>query len=241
LSDKFANEGKSKWRIEQSNITYAAMVDAMDQAVGKVIKGLKDQGLYENTIIVFFSDNGGLSTAEGHPTTNLPLRAGKGWLYEGGIREPLIARWPGVTPAGADNATRVTSPDFFPTLVEAAGVSVEKAPDRDGRSFLSALKGQAVDDTRPLFWHYPHYGNQGGAPGAAMLEGNWKLIEWLDDGRVELFDLGKDESEKTNLAATEPTRVQAMQTRLHAWQKEVGAQPSTPNPAYDPAKPNGRR
>jgi arylsulfatase A-like enzyme len=219
---------------------YAGMIEAMDLAVGKVLAGIDELGLRENTVVVFTSDNGGLSTSEGWPTSNLPLRGGKGWMYEGGIREPLLVRWPGVSRPGSVVSTPVSSPDFFPTFLEAAGVAPASGQVLDGRSLAPALRGE-LEPERPLFWHYPHYGNQGGAPAAAVRRGDWKLIEWQEDNRVELFNLAADLGEKTDLAAREPARVDRLRAELHAWQRDVGAKFPIPNPTYDSAKPSGRR
>ncbi|MEW6305491.1 MAG: sulfatase, partial [Verrucomicrobiota bacterium] len=238
LEAKFGREGERDVRLVQEHAVYAGMVEAMDLAVGKVLKKLDDLGLAKNTIVFFTSDNGGLSTSEGSPTSNLPLRAGKGWLYEGGIREPLIVRWPGVVKAGSVIDAPVISPDFYPTILEATGAKARAK--LDGVSLVSLLKGGAAPKERGLFWHYPHYGNQGGAPGAAIRRGDWKLIEWFEEGRVELFNVARDIGEKNDLAAAEPARVKQLRAELRAWQKEVGAKFSTPNTKYDPAKPSGR-
>jgi len=218
---------------------YAAMVEAMDLAVGKVLAKLDELGLRENTLVIFTSDNGGLSTSEGWPTSNFPLRGGKGWMYEGGIREPLIVRWPAVVKAGRVVSTPVSSPDFFPTLLEVAQSKAPPGQMLDGVSLLPVFKGGTLPE-RALFWHYPHYGNQGGAPGAAIRRGDWKLIEWLEDGRAELFNLAQDLGEKNDLAAKEPQRVAKLREELHAWQKQVGAKFPIANPNYDTAKPSGR-
>ena len=241
VTDRFGVEGSRQVRLSQDHAVYAGMVEAMDAAVGKVLQTLDTLGLATNTLVLFTSDNGGLSTSEGLPTSNEPLRAGKGWLYEGGIREPLIIRWPGVVPAGAVRDTPVSSPDFYPTLLEAAGLPPRPEQHRDGRSFLVALKTGKPEGGRNLFWHYPHYGNQGGAPGAAILDGDWKLIEWFEEVRVELFNLKDDPSERRDLSAEQPERVRALRGKLLAWQKEVGALRTKPNPDYDPSKPDGRR
>jgi arylsulfatase A len=219
---------------------FAAMTAYMDKMVGRLVAKLDELGLRENTLVVFTSDNGGLSTSEGWPTSNLPLRGGKGWMYEGGIREPLIVRWPGVTRPGSVIATPVSSPDYFPTFLEAAGLRPAPGQVLDGRSLVPVLKGGTAPE-RALFWHYPHYGNQGGAPAAAVRRGDWKLIEWQEDNRVELFNLAQDLGEKTDLATREPDRAARLRAELHAWQKDVGAKFPIPNPTFDPAKPNGRR
>ena len=239
-TDRFGDEGPRKVRLTQDHAVYAGMVEAMDAAVGKVIAKLDALGLATNTLVIFTSDNGGLSTSEGSPTSNEPLRAGKGWLYEGGIREPLILRWPGVVPAGSVNSTPVSSPDFYPTVLEAVGLPAMPEQHRDGKSFMDAIKTGKSGSGHALFWHYPHYGNQGGAPGAAILDGDWKLIEWFDDSRVELFNLKEDASERRNLGPEQPQRTRTLLGKLHDWQKDVGALPTKANPDYDPAKREGR-
>lgn len=239
LAAEWGREGERDVRLVQEHAVYAAMVEAMDLAVGKVLAKLDALGLRENTLIIFTSDNGGLSTSEGWPTSNLPLRGGKGWMYEGGLREPLLVRWPGVVKPGSLITTPVSSPDFFPTLLEVAGTTPQPGQTIDGTSLVPLLKGGTVPE-RALFWHYPHYGNQGGAPGAAIRRGDWKLIEWAEDNRAELFNLAQDLGEKTNLAAQEPKRAAQLRAELVAWQKQVGAMFSTPNLNYDPAKPSGR-
>lgn len=239
LVAKWGREEPRDVRLVQEHAVYAAMVEAMDLAVGKVLAKLDELGLGKNTIVIFTSDNGGLSTSEGWPTSNLPLRGGKGWMYEGGIREPLIVRWPSVVKPGSVVSTPVSSPDFFPTLLDVAGAKPQPGQVLDGVSLVPVLKGGTLPE-RALFWHYPHYGNQGGAPSAAIRRGDWKLIEWLEDGRVELFNLAQDLAETNDLAAQEPQRVAELPAELHAWQKEVGAKFPIPNPNYDPAEPNGR-
>ncbi|MBW3539960.1 MAG: sulfatase, partial [Planctomycetes bacterium] len=239
LEARWGREEPRDVRLVQEHAVYAGMVEAMDLAVGKVLDRLDELGLTENTLVVFTSDNGGLSTSEGWPTSNLPLRGGKGWMYEGGIREPLLIRWPRVVEAGRVIGTPVTSPDFFPMLLAAAGIEPAAGKTRDGVSLLPVLEGGDLPE-RPLFWHYPHYGNQGGAPSAAIRRGDWKLIEWLEDGRVELFHLSEDIGENNDLAGKHPERVERLRKELHDWQRDVGAVFPTANPAYDPAKPNGR-
>lgn len=239
LSPKWGTEGFREVRLTQDHAVYAAMIDAMDQAVGKVLAKLDELKLRDNTIVIFTSDNGGLSTSEGWPTSNAPLRGGKGWIYEGGIREPLVVRWPAKVKPGLVLDTPVSSPDFFPTILDAAGGISTPGWKSDGVSLVPVLTGKPLP-TRPLFWHYPHYGNQGGAPCAAVRLGEWKLIEWLEDGRLELFQLLADPGETTNLADKEPARVKELHARLKEWQKEVGAAFPTKNPKYDPARPNGR-
>ncbi|WP_419532889.1 sulfatase [Haloferula sp.] len=215
--------GKKERKVReiQKHAVYAAMVEAMDEAVGKVLGHLEEAGLADNTIVMFTSDNGGLSTSEGSPTSNLPLRGGKGWIYEGGIREPWIVRYPGVTKAGAVSGENICSIDLFPTLAAAAGAQVEH--EIDGVDLMPALKGEPLEG-RALFWHYPHYSNQGGIPGGAIRVGDFKLVERYEDGRVHLYNLKDDIEEQNDLAAKHPERVSQMRARLHEWYKSVDAQ-----------------
>jgi arylsulfatase A-like enzyme len=239
LKAEWGREHERDVRRVQEHAVYAGMVEAMDLAVGKVLAKLDELGLRENTLVIFTSDNGGLSTSEGWPTSNLPLRGGKGWMYEGGIREPLIVRWPAILSAGRTIATPVSSPDFFPTLLEAAGARPASGQTLDGVSLIPLFRGETLPE-RPLFWHYPHYGNQGGAPSAAIRRGNWKLIEWMEDQRVELFDLSRDPGEQNDLAHRDPERAAALRSELKAWQQATRVRFPTPNPNYDPAQRSGR-
>ena len=209
-----------KVRILQKHAVYAAMVEAMDQAVGKVMRKIKDLGLEDEVVICFTSDNGGLSTSEGSPTSNLPLRGGKGWIYEGGIREPFIVKWPGVTKPGSTSDEPVMSTDFFPTLVKAAGGKIKGTVD--GIDLLPLMKGGEMK-REALYWHYPHYSNQGGFPSGAIRMGDWKLVERYEDGRVHLYNLKDDIGEKNDLAKGNEERVKAMRSKLHAWYQETDA------------------
>ncbi len=231
---EFGRERESKWRLVQKHPTYAAMVEETDRAVGKVLEKLDELKLADNTLVIFTSDNGGLATAEGCPTSNLPLRAGKGWMYEGGIRVPTIVRWPGVARAGTACDTPIISMDYFPTLLEAAGRSMASEKPIDGVSIVSLLHGRSAQE-RILYWDYPHYGNQGGAPASAVRDGKWKLIEWREDGALELYDLDADPSEKHNLAKAEPKIATTLHESLAKWRQEVKAKPPTPNPKYQRA------
>jgi arylsulfatase A-like enzyme len=228
---EFIPEGKRKARQVQKHAVYGGMVEAMDLAVGKVLGALDRLKLADRTTVVFMSDNGGLSTSEGSPTSNVPLRAGKGWMYEGGIREPMIIRTPGVTKAGSTCETPVISTDFYPTLLELGGLPPIPKQHVDGVSLVPLLKGKPLD-RGALFWHYPHYGNQGGAPTGAVREGDWKLIEWYEDGRLELFNLKEDLGEKNDLSTKHPDRVKALHEKLKKWRQETGAKMSTKNPRY---------
>ncbi|MCP5535226.1 MAG: sulfatase [Akkermansiaceae bacterium] len=211
---------RQKVRTLQSHAVYAAMVEAMDQAVGKVLKQLEASGVADNTMVIFTSDNGGLSTSEGWPTSNLPLRGGKGWIYEGGIREPWIIRYPGVTKAGSVSEETICSIDLYPTVMAASGI--ETKHEIDGIDISPALKGGTLDrDT--LYWHYPHYSNQGGPPGGAIRVGDYKLVERYEDGKVMLFNLKDDLGETKDLAAQFPERVAKMRASLHKWYQSVDA------------------
>ncbi len=235
--DAWGTERASKVRLVQNHAAYAAMLEQMDAAIGRVLSALDRSGLAERTVVVFMSDNGGLSTSEGHPTSNLPLRAGKGWLYEGGIREPMIIRAPGVTKDGSTCNTQVISTDFYPTLLELAGLPLRPQQHVDGMSLVPLLKGEPLA-RGPIFWHYPHYGNQGGAPSCAVRDGDWKLIEWYEDGALELYNIAQDLGEKNNLTAANPTKAKELHEKLITWRKDVGAIMPAPNPNYNPnAKP----
>ncbi|MDR1009738.1 MAG: sulfatase [Opitutaceae bacterium] len=210
-------------RIRQSHPVFAAMVECMDTAAGRILGELDALGLAENTLVIFISDNGGLSTAEGSPTSNMPFRGGKGWVYEGGIREPFFARWPGVVPAGTTSDTPVVSTDLLPTVFAAAGVPPPDDRPIDGCNLVPLLSRGEAPRRDALFWHYPHYSNQGGFPGSAVRMGDWKLIQRLETGRLHLYNLRNDPGERTDLAAAEPERAAQMKTRLHAWFRETGA------------------
>ena len=215
---------------------YAAMIQTMDDAVGQVLRKVDELGLAERTIIIFTSDNGGLHVLEfpGTPAThNTPFRAGKGYLYEGGLRVPLIVRWPGVIEADRVVETPVLLTDLMPTLLEAAGINAATTVGPlDGRSLLGLWRGEELPDM-PLFWHFPHYTNQGGRPAGAIRLGDWKLIENFEDGSLELYDLARDCGELKNLAEQEPQRVADLQQRLAQWRGRVGAQMPQPNPEFD--------
>jgi arylsulfatase A-like enzyme len=227
----WGKEGDRQVRLVQDHAVYGGMVEAMDQAVGKVLTTLDRLDLARNTVVFFMSDNGGLSTSEGHPTCNLPLRAGKGWLYEGGIREPMMVRWPGVVPAGGTCDEPVISTDFYPTMLEMAGLPLQPAQHLDGRSMVPLLRQQAGSrEPRAFYWHYPHYGNQGGSPGGAVRLGDYKLIEFYEDNRVELYNLRDDLGERHDLAARTPEKAAELRRLLHEWRGQVGARMPTLNP-----------
>ena len=204
---------------QQVNPTYAAMIETMDTNVGRLMAKLAELGIADNTLIIFTSDNGGHSV-----TSNRPLRGGKGWLYEGGVREPWIVKWPGVTKPGSTCDVPVMNTDILPTVLEACGLPAKPDLHKDGVSFASLLRG----DTKPvhdaLFWHFPHYGNHGSGPCSSVRVGDWKLIHWIEDDSVELFNLATDLSEKHDLAAQHPDRVQ----QTSATASTPGARKPTP-------------
>lgn len=208
-------------RQNQTHPTYAAMVEHMDQNIGRVLNQLEKSGLADDTIVFFTSDNGGLSTSEGSPTSNLPFRGGKGWIYEGGIRVPFLVRWPGVGKAGYTNPAAVTGLDLFPTIMEISGAS---KMDVDGESLVSKIKGDVDHTKQPLYWHYPHYSNQGGMPASAVRLGDYKLIQRLEDGRYHLYNLAEDPEEKYDLSRKFPEKTLQMRAMLLAWYREVGAE-----------------
>jgi arylsulfatase A-like enzyme len=210
------------------------MVENLDENIGRVLKAVDEAGLTENTVVIFTSDNGGLATAEGSPTCNAPLSEGKGWMYEGGTREPLIIKWPSGIEAGSLCNFPVTSPDFYPTILEMAGLELIPEQHCDGVSFLPLLKGTGTLDREAIFWHYPHYGNQGGTPGSSVRCGDYKLIEFFEDGRLELYNLREDVSEKHNIAKDKPDITQKLKEMLVDWREKVEAKIPEPNPDYKP-------
>jgi len=211
------------YRTKQDHPTYAAMVESMDMAVGKVLDKIKAEGLEDNTIIVFFSDNGGLNTSEGTPTSNAPLKYGKGWLYEGGIREPAIVKWPGKAKAGTVSDEVITSMDFYPSILEMIGEPLRPDLHVDGKSFVPVLKGKNKTIHKATYFHYPHRSNQKGSPSSAIREGDYKLIVFLNDNRMELYNLKDDIGEEHNLADELPKVRDRLYAKLAKWWDEVDA------------------
>jgi arylsulfatase A-like enzyme len=225
------------------NPAYGGVMETLDASIGRVLAKIESLGMSERTVVIFASDNGGLHVLEspGTPAThNTPFRAGKGYVYEGGLRVPLIVRWPGHIQRGVTSATPVLLTDLMPTLLQIAGLDPEKvAGPLDGVSILSLLTGDANGSNqlraRSLFWHFPHYTNQGGRPAGAMREGDWKLVEDYESGAVELFNLARDPAENKNLAGEEAPRAAEMKRQLGAWRRRIGAQECRPNPEFDAA------
>jgi arylsulfatase A-like enzyme len=213
---------------------YAATIQTLDDSVGRLLAHLDAAGLRDRTIVIFTSDNGGLHVPEGpHPrvTYNAPFRAGKGYLYEGGLRVPLIVRGPGLAGQRIIETPFVNS-DWLPTLVELSGAT-PATRELDGVSQAQLLRTGAPSTPRAFYWHLPHYTNQGSRPAGAMRDGKWKLVEHYDDERVELFDLDADVGERRDLSASDPARAAAMRKQLRSWRASVGAQENTPNPTVD--------
>jgi arylsulfatase A len=233
-------QGKLKPGLHHQNPGYAAMIQTMDENVGRVLARLKERHMVDKTLVIFASDNGGyVNTNRGlQVTDNFPLRSGKGSLYEGGIRVPLIVRMPGVTPPGATCDEPVSCADFFPTIRELCGLSgsVQPAPiqPQDGLSLVPLLKQPRSALPRDaLFFHYPHY-YPTTTPVSAVRSGDWKLLEYFEDNHVELYCLREDPGERHDLAIAQPERAAQLRARLHSWWQEVGAQLPAPNPAYQP-------
>ncbi|MBN1342341.1 MAG: sulfatase [Phycisphaerae bacterium] len=236
---RFLPEGARQARQVQDHPVYAGMVQSMDESLGRVMAKLEALGIDDHTAVFFMSDNGGLSTSEGHPTSNVPLRAGKGWLYDGGIREPMIIKWPGMAKPGSVCRAPVTSTDFYPTILEMAGLPLRPEQHRDGVSLVPLLKQRGALGRKAVFWHYPHYSPQGGRPSGAVRCGDLKLIEFYEDNRVELYDLGKDIGEKRDLSTSMPAKTAELRRMLHDWRASLDARMPTPNPDW--GKERGRQ
>lgn len=219
-------------RLVQSDAVYAGLVEIVDQNVGKLLQAVEEEGLKKDTIIIFTSDNGGLSTAEGSPTCNAPLSEGKGWMKEGGIREPLLIRWPGVIRSGSICNVPVTSVDFYPTILEIAGLPPIRNQHTDGLSIFPLLKGNDKMERKAIFWHYPHYSNQGNTPGSSIRIGDYKLIEFFEDNSIELYNLKDDITEQNNLAYQEEDKSTYLLDTLKNWQLHVKARIPESNLEY---------
>ncbi len=222
----------------QDNPVYGGMVESLDESLGRLVGELESLGLASRTAILFVSDNGGLSTLvktrRNIPTSNHPLRAGKGWLYEGGVREPMFVVWPGVTEPGSRCSEPVISTDFYPTLLEMCRLEARPEQHRDGISLWPVIMGTGELADRDLFWHFPHYHGSGNTPSSAIRSGDLKLVEWLEDDRVELFDLSRDLGESEDLAGSRPADRDRLRARLHDWRAEVEARmPSSDSAGID--------
>ncbi len=231
-------EKKSKPETGVNHPVYAAMVEHIDISVGRVMDKLDELGLAEDTVLVFFSDNGGLRRRYDEVgdivTSNAPLRDEKGSLYEGGIREPLIVRWPGKVEPGTTCAVPVTSVDFYPTFLDIAGAQEPEGQPLDGESIRNLLKGKNELERDAIYWHYPHYHHS--TPAAAIRSGDHKLIEFFEDGHLELYNLAEDIGETTNIAEEKPELAARLQQELAQWRGRVDAAMPVENPDYDPAR-----
>jgi arylsulfatase A len=226
ITDKYKSKPAS---ATHKNAKYAAMIESTDEGVGRIMQCLDENGLSGNTIVVFFSDNGGLVLWD--ITNNTPLREGKGSAYEGGVREPLIVRWPGVVKPGSVCNTPVISVDLYPTLLQAAGAKGDKTHNRnvDGESIMPLLRSRGELKRDAIYWHYPHYHLGGATPYSAVREGDWKLIEFYEDGKLELYNLKEDIGEQNNQAKEMPRQTDRMKNKLDTWRKKVNAQPPITN------------
>ncbi|MDB4309951.1 sulfatase [Akkermansiaceae bacterium] len=220
---------------EYINPARAGMIEALDNSVGRLMQKLDDLGIADNTVIILTGDNGGNFDA-----TDAGLKAFKGFSHEGGIREPFVVKWPGQTKAGSRSDALVIGTDFYPTLLEMAGLPAKPEEHLDGISITKILDGSATEPKRDqLFWHYPHYHRT--KPYGATRHGDWKLIEFLEDGTLELYNLKEDRGETTNLAEKNPAKAAELLAELKAWRISVGAQIPTKNPDYDPNQPGGSK
>jgi arylsulfatase A len=234
LEARYAGKPKG----EQRNARYAAMVHSVDQAVGRVLETLEEEGLSGRTLVIFTSDNGGLLG----PTSNAPLRSGKGFPYEGGLRVPLMVRWPGVIPQARVSHEPVIGMDLLPTIVAAAGVPLPEDRAIDGISLLHHLRsgGEAALQRDALFWHFPHYRERHTVPPYSIVRtGDWKLVKWHEGPTFELYDLREDPAERADLTAARPEMVREMDGRLTAWLREIDARMPNPNPEYRPLPGGG--
>jgi len=224
----FGPDGRAK--MWQDNAIYAAMVESMDESLGRIVQKLKDIGIYDNTIIVFTSDHGGLSNSgikskRELATTNKPLRAGKGHNYEGGLKVPVFVRWPGVVDKKSKNNSIITGMDYYPTILEMCGLPLQSNNHIDGESFVAALKGNEINKKRPFYWHQTtsRPTSTGDQNSSVVRVGKYKLHSFLDDDRLELYDLKNDPYEQKNIAADNAELVAKLHKKLNRWKKELGA------------------
>ena len=221
-------------RTRQDNPVYAGLIKDMDDAIGNVLRAVEEMGLDENTLIIFTSDNGGVVSGDAYSSCLTPLRGGKGRQWEGGLRVPLIIEYPGCK-AHSECDEPVTGTDYYPTILDYAGLQLQPQQHKDGISLMPVMKEGKTSD-RALFWHYPHYGNQGGEPSSVIRKGDWKLIYYYEDGRSELYNLAIDLSENEPLNHLYPEKVQELNAELMAWLKDVDAKLPVADQQYDPKK-----
>jgi arylsulfatase A-like enzyme len=240
-SDKDKYDAKPGSDKDVHNPIMGAMIERMDAGIGQILQKLDDLNLADNTVVIFYSDNGGLEMLQ----DQYPLRGGKAMIYDGGLRVPLAIRWPGVINPGGVSEVPVTSHDFFPTLMEIA--DIEYTPESlDGLSLVPVLKQTGTLKRNTLYWHYPHYHHQGYKPASAIREGDYKLIEWYEetllglDNQVNLYNIREDMGETKDLVTQMPELAQRLREKLYDWRKRVNAQEMTVNPGYDPEKADWR-
>lgn len=234
-------KAKAKPPAGVNNPVYAAMVEHLDNSVGQIMQTLDELGIADRTMVIFYSDNGGLYKPYGGykgemspVSSNAPLRGEKGTLYEGGIREPLIVRWPAMVEAGSMCSEVVSSVDFYPTLLEVAGAVGDPNQALDGESIVPLLAGMKTLKRDAIYWHYPHYHHS--EPAGAIRDGSYKLLEFYEDGRLELYNLKKDIGEENDLSTKMPAKAAQLQQKLDAWRRSVGAKMPTSNPYHNPAR-----
>ncbi|PCE64679.1 sulfatase [Sediminicola luteus] len=231
----FEMERRLPIRKQQDNPVYGGLIEQMDEAVGHVLETLKAQGLADNTVVIFTSDNGGVASGDNYSSNMLDLRGGKGYQWEGGIKVPFIVYTPWLTTKGTVNETPVIGTDLYPTLLDLAGLPARPQEHQDGLSLVNALDGKGLSK-RPLYWHYPHYGNQGGDPSSVIRQGDWKLIHYWEDDTDELYRLKEDPSEQNDLAQQHPKTTQKLRTQLLEWLDSVGANKAVQDPEYSEAR-----
>ncbi len=228
---------KSKPELYHNNPVYAAMIASIDENVGRILEEVEKAGISDKTVIFFYSDNGGLASPRVNVNNNYPLRSGKGSLYEGGIRVPLIVKWPGVTIPGSSSDVPVNTMDFYPTILEMADTegNTEHNMNIDGISIVPLLSNHLyVQELKPLFWHYPHYYPNATTPVSAMRKGNWKLLHYFEDDRLELYNLEKDLGEENNLAQQYPEKISELYKILKTWRNDINARFPVYNSLYKP-------
>lgn len=222
-------------RQVQDHPVYAGLVQHMDDAVGQVLATLRQQGLEDETIVIFTSDHGGVAAGDNYATSNRPLRGGKGYQYEGGLRVPFFIKVPWLSHKGTENDTPVINTDFYPTILDLVGAEMRPDEHQDGVSLKPLLHGESISD-RTLYWHYPHYGNQGGRPSSIIRQGRWKLVRYHADSSEVLLDLETDLSEQTDVSGQHPEVVEQLSSKLMEYLEETGAKFPQPDPQYDPEK-----
>ena len=237
--DRFAWDRRLNVRQVQDNPIYGGMIQTMDEAVGIVMQQLDDLNIADNTILVFISDNGGVSSGDNYSTSNLPLRGGKGRQWEGGIRVLLYMRVPGVTEPRSICTTPVNGVDFYPTFLNLTDTDLTGSHSVDGANLSGLLKGETIEE-RHLFWHYPHYGNQGGEPSSIIMQGDWKLIYYHEDGHNELYNIYNDPGEQDDQAAKETIVAKEMSEKLKRWLNETGAELPVADETFNASKRSSR-